>query len=207
MADLDEVSSESETETESEYERQDDDDEDEFAIDDLDEFNEEQQQQKKKTADDDDDEENEVQMEGIHFDDNLSDEEEDDEDDEEYLKKFEEGLTESVIQNHHPELIMHNAEEVETLCKIVRDAAGNVVDPLHRTLPFITKYEKARVLGERARQIENGAQTFIDIEPTLIDSYLIALKEFEAKKVPFIIKRPLPNGGCEYWNLKDLEIL
>lgn len=206
MADLEEVSSESETETESEYERQDDDDEDEFAIDDLDEFNEEHQNKKKPAVTDDD--ENEVQMDGIHFDDNLSDEDdEDDEEDDEYFKKFEEGLTESVIQNHHPELIMHNVDEVETLCKIVRDAAGNVVDPLHRTLPFITKYEKARVLGERARQIENGAQTFIDVEPTLIDSYLIALKEFEAKKVPFIIKRPLPNGGCEYWNLKDLEIL
>lgn len=206
MADLEEVSSESGSETESEYERRDDDDDDDFAVDDLDEFNEEHQ--KRKVIDDEDDDENAVQMEGIHFDDNMSDEETDDDaDDEEYLKKFEEGLNESIIQQYHPELLMHNVEETEALCKVVRDETGHIIDPLHTTLPFITKYEKARVLGERARQIENGAQTFIEIEPTLIDSYLIAVREFEAKKIPFILRRPLPNGGCEYWNLKDLEIL
>jgi hypothetical protein len=32
-------------------------------------------------------------------------------------------------------------------------------------------------------------------------------KELEEKKMPFIIKRPMPNGGCEYWKLSDLEIL
>jgi hypothetical protein len=36
---------------------------------------------------------------------------------------------------------------------------------------------------------------------------LIALKEYEEKKIPFIIKRPLPNGGCEFWRFADLEIL
>jgi len=27
------------------------------------------------------------------------------------------------------------------------------------------------------------------------------------KKIPFVIKRPIPSGGCEYWNLKDLEVI
>jgi hypothetical protein len=31
--------------------------------------------------------------------------------------------------------------------------------------------------------------------------------EFEAKKIPFILARPLPNGSVEYWHLSDLEIL
>jgi hypothetical protein len=31
--------------------------------------------------------------------------------------------------------------------------------------------------------------------------------EFEAKKIPFIIARPLPNGATEYWHLHDLEVL
>ena len=47
----------------------------------------------------------------------------------------------------------------------------------------------------------------VQTEPSVIDGYLIALKEFEEKKIPYIIKRPLPNGGCEYWKLSDLEIL
>ena len=54
----------------------------------------------------------------------------------------------------------------------------------------------------------NLNENYIDeIDDNIIDGYLIALKEFEQKKVPFIIKRPLPNGGCEYWKLPDLEIL
>ena len=35
----------------------------------------------------------------------------------------------------------------------------------------------------------------------------IALKEYEQKKIPFIIRRPIPDGTCEYWKLKDLEML
>ena len=27
------------------------------------------------------------------------------------------------------------------------------------------------------------------------------------KKIPFIIKRPIPGGAFEYWKLKDLEII
>ena len=41
----------------------------------------------------------------------------------------------------------------------------------------------------------------------MIDGYLIALKELEQKKIPFIIQRPLPNGKSEYWRLRDLEQL
>ena len=29
--------------------------------------------------------------------------------------------------------------------------------------------------------------------------------ELAEKRIPFIIRRPLPNGGSEYWNVKDLE--
>jgi len=96
--------------------------------------------------------------------------------------------------------------EVEALSKITRDENGIVIDPLHRTLPFITRYEYARVLGERAKQINAGAKPFVSVsESGLIDGYLIALEEYKQKKIPFIIKRPLPNGGCEYWPLRDLE--
>ena len=93
------------------------------------------------------------------------------------------------------------------MSRVVRDENGNIIDPLHKTLPFITRYEKARILGERAKQINSGAKPFIELEPNVIDGYVIALKEFDAKNIPFIVKRPLPNGGCEYWKLKDLEIL
>jgi DNA-directed RNA polymerase I, II, and III subunit RPABC2 len=141
------------------------------------------------------------EINGISEDDN----DDDDEEDENYLQKFNENLKRNIINENHPELHFHNYDEINNLTTVVRDDTGKIVDPLHRTLPFLTKYEKSRILGERATQINAGAKPFIDVEPNVIDGYLIALAELEQRKIPFIIKRPLSNGGCEYWKLKDLE--
>ena len=100
-----------------------------------------------------------------------------------------------------------NYEEIETLATVVRDADSTIIDPLHRTLPVLTRYEKARILGERAKQINMGAKPFVEVDESMIDGYLIALKELENKLIPFIIQRPLPNGGSEYWRISDLEVL
>lgn len=138
----------------------------------------------------------------------LSDDDDsEDDDDENYLQKFDESLESNIISEFYPELNSHNYEEVQNLSKVIKNKNGEIVDPLHTTLPFITRYEKARIIGERAKQINAGANPFVEIEPSVIDGYLIALKEFEEKKIPFIIKRPLPNGSCEYWKMSDLEIL
>jgi DNA-directed RNA polymerase subunit K/omega len=48
---------------------------------------------------------------------------------------------------------------------------------------------------------------FVKVPEGVIDGYLIALKELEEKKIPFIIRRPLPNRGSEYWHLEDLQII
>jgi DNA-directed RNA polymerase I, II, and III subunit RPABC2 len=139
--------------------------------------------------------------------DNEEEEDDDEDDDENYLQKFDEKIRQNIIGDWHPEMIQHNDEEVETLSKIVRDSDGVIIDPFHKTLPFVTKYERARILGERAKQINSGAKPFIKVEKTIIDGYLIALKEFEEKKIPFIVRRPLPNGCSEYWKFADLQIL
>jgi DNA-directed RNA polymerase I, II, and III subunit RPABC2 len=134
-----------------------------------------------------------------------SDSEEEDEEDDDYLQKLDEHVRSKVIENHHPELKTLNYEEVEALATVIRDKHNHIIDPLHQTLPIMTRYERARILGERARQINAGAKPFIEVEPTLIDGYLIALKELEQKRIPFIIQRPLPHGGSEYWRIADLE--
>lgn len=142
-----------------------------------------------------------------NFNEDTDTDNEDEDDDEDYLQKFDEKIQQKIIENYHPELIMHNNDEIDILSKVVRNENGTIIDPLHKTVPFITKYEKARILGERAKQLNSGANSMIEIDPSIIDGYLIALKEFEEKKIPFIIKRPLPNGGCEYWKISDLEVL
>ena len=130
-----------------------------------------------------------------------------DSDDDHYLQKLDDVNKKNIIKEFHPELLQHNHYEIEALTRVVRNQQGVIVDPLHKTIPFITKYERARILGERAKQINMGAKPLIEIGPEIIDGYLIAEKEFSEKKIPFIVKRPLPNGGCEYWKFKDLEVI
>jgi DNA-directed RNA polymerase I, II, and III subunit RPABC2 len=147
---------------------------------------------------------------GIHFEDDENDDDETDEenkDSSEYFQKLKSSVRESYVDTYHPESMSHNYDEIQTLARVIRNNAGVIVDDLHRTIPIMTKYEKTRILGQRARQINEGAPAFIKIDSTVIDGYLIAVKELEQKKTPFIIRRPLPNGGSEYWRVQDLEIL
>ena len=80
------------------------------------------------------------------------------------------------------------------LIQVVRDSQGNIVDDLHRTLPFLTRFERARIIGQRAGQINSGSTPFVkDIPDNIIDGHLIAEMELALKSIPFIIRRPLPN--------------
>lgn len=148
---------------------------------------------------------------GINFDDDADEDDDNDEDGDrdssEYFQKLGASVSESYIERYHPESMSHNYDEIQTLSRVVRNSAGVIVDDLHRTIPIMTKYEKTRILGQRAKQLNEGAPAFIKIDSTVIDGYLIAVKELEQKKTPFIIRRPLPNGGSEYWRIQDLEIL
>ena len=137
----------------------------------------------------------------------YDDDDGDDDNDENYLQKFDQEMNQNFIKENHPECIIHNYDEVSILTDIVRDSHNIIVDPFHKTIPFLTKYERARILGQRAKQIESGAKPFVKVPESIIDGYLIAEIELREKKIPFIIRRPLPSGACEYWNLRDLELI
>tara|TARA_B100001093_G_scaffold78541_1_gene69719 strand:+ start:7806 stop:8489 length:684 start_codon:yes stop_codon:yes gene_type:complete len=122
-------------------------------------------------------------------------------------KKLEQDVNTNVLLNYHPEIQQISNEELLTLSTITRDKNGNIVDPLHTTIPILTRYEKAKVLGLRAKQLNHGSKPFIKIPRDMINGITIANKELEEQKIPFIIRRPLPNGGSEYWNVSDLELL
>ena len=136
----------------------------------------------------------------------LSDSDDDDEEDEElHLQKFDRSINNNYIVDYHPESVLQNYEEILAMIKVVRDKDGIIIDDLHKTIPYLTKYEKARILGQRAKQINSGATPFIKVPENVIDGYIIAELELKEKRMPFIIRRPLPNGGSEYWSVKDLE--
>lgn len=127
-------------------------------------------------------------------------------DDEEYYKKFENSDSD-YIKKYHPESLTGNSTEIEALSKIIRNANNVIVDENHKTNPFLSKYERTKILGQRTKQLNSGAKPFISVPPNIIDNYLIAQMELTEKKIPVIIRRPLPNGKSEYWKLQDLEVI
>lgn len=136
-----------------------------------------------------------------------SDEDSSEDEDEGYFQKLDKEVLSNYIDIHHPESRVHNYDEVRTLATVTRNKDGVIVDELHRTLPFLTKFEKARILGVRSKQLNEGAKPFVKTPPNVVTGYAIAILELAAKKIPFIIRRPIPNGGSEYWRVSDLELI
>ena len=128
-------------------------------------------------------------------------------DDEDALKKLESGIQRDTLIDYHPEIRQSNYDEILTLSSVVRNKKGTIIDPLHRTVPFLTKYERARCLGLRAKQLAHGADPLIEVPEQMIRSETIAVEELRQRRLPYIIRRPLPHGGNEYWKVADLEML
>ena len=107
----------------------------------------------------------------------------------------------------HPESRFHNYDEIYAASLVTRNENNIIVDKLHTTIPILTKYERAKVLGQRTKQLNAGNKPFVAVERMTMDNSIIAEKELLEKKLPFIIQRPMPGGGVEYWHVKDLEVL
>jgi len=106
----------------------------------------------------------------------------------------------------HPESKFHNYDEIASASIVTRNENNIIVDALHTTIPIMTKYEKTKVIGQRTKQLDIGNQPFVRVDRPTLDNSIIAEQELLEKKLPFIIQRPLPNGGFEYWHVKDLEV-
>ena len=193
--------------------KEEDDDEDQEGLNESEEYEDDSENDEdvQSDPDNDDNEDSDIDVknddsdESVDIDPVARDHDESD-DGEEVLRKFTEKMRNDTILQFHPESISHNYDEVKLLAKIRRNADGVIDDELHKTIPILTKYEKTRILGQRAKQLETGSQTFINPYPAgVVDSYLLAQMEFERGLIPFIIRRPLPGGKSEYWYLNDLE--
>jgi len=128
-------------------------------------------------------------------------------DDEDLLQKFDAENRNEYVKKFHPECFTGNSVEIESLTIITRNELNIIIDENHTTNPFLSKYEKTKILGQRTKQINMGHPPYINVPPNIIDGYLIAELELNEKKIPVIIRRPLPGGKSEYWKLKDLELI
>ena len=92
-----------------------------------------------------------------------------------------------------------NIEDVEIFKKKYTELKSSISN--HN----LNLYEKTRVLCERTQQIEDGSIPYIPNVERFTNAYSIALEEFTMRKIPFIIRRPLPNlKGYEYLKLTDM---
>jgi DNA-directed RNA polymerase subunit K/omega len=73
----------------------------------------------------------------------------------------------------------------------------------------LTIYEKTNIVGVRMEQLAFGAQSYLDYEEEmeLHSIKLIAHRELEKKRIPFILCRSMPNNTKEYWRLEDMHIV
>lgn len=112
------------------------------------------------------------------------------------------------LYQQHPECQLDYVEQVLPKLKVTSlPSMGASVDTNHRTYPFLTHYEKTKIIGLRANQLSKGSAPFISVPKHITDVRDIARLELEQKRLPYMIKRPLPNGTYEYWRLADLLIL
>ena len=87
----------------------------------------------------------------------------------------------------------------------------NVSTEKYITLPWMTKYEFDQLIGVRTMHLSRGAVPFVDIGTDYkVEGNMglrqIALREIQEGQLPYMIKRPLPNGTTEYWPVSKLSL-
>jgi DNA-directed RNA polymerase I, II, and III subunit RPABC2 len=81
----------------------------------------------------------------------------------------------------------------------------------YRSLPIMTKYEFDQIIGLRTMHLSRGAPPLVDIDENYtvvsnINLREIAQRELVEKRLPYMVKRMMPNGKAEYWSVADLDI-
>ena len=153
-------------------------------------------------------------LDNMDDDDTIDDEEDDDDDDEiinedgdddvnsyEVSEKIDDIKTDNSIYDDNDTDIF---EQIDPEIELKRNL--RVPDNERITIPKLTKYEKVRLLGTRAKQISDGSKVFIKSKKVR-NAMDIAELELEHKVIPLKIKRPLPNGKYEIWSIKELELI
>ena len=90
------------------------------------------------------------------------------------------------------EIIEYKIYEAETEFKLKEiDSSDNkiIIGP-----PRLTRFEKARITGDRSLQLSLGAPSLISVSPDIRDSISLAIAEIDSKALPISIRRILPNG-------------
>ncbi|KAK7314984.1 hypothetical protein VNO77_33516 [Canavalia gladiata] len=112
--------------------------------------------------------------------------------------EIEEGAEDDVENNNNEDV---TGEPIETEEKEEQQPE----ERSRKTSKYMTKYERARILGTRALQISMNAPVMVELEGET-DPLEIAMKELRERKIPFTIRRYLPDGSYEDWGVDELIV-
>jgi DNA-directed RNA polymerase subunit K/omega len=152
-------------------------------------------------AEEDDDEfESDEENDVFEFSEDEEDEEEADEEDDDEIED-DDG---DVDVDEDGEVI--NIGNVETNNVNIETISVRTPDDERITPPILNKYEMTRILGERTKQLIEGAPPLVIVNKGETPVQ-VAISELLTKKMPFLIKRQMPYAQYEIWKLRDLEVL
>ena len=154
----------------------------------------------KRTDDDDDDGDgDDVELDG----------EEDDADADEIIEDIDD-KDDDAIQTIDEDCAYGNVKPVKKHEVIIDEIKSDkyIVVPNNQriTKPYMTMNERVRILGDRAQQLLRGAKRMV-VGTENMEASDIAKLELKMGKIPFKIRRPLPNGTVEIWYPSELKII
>jgi DNA-directed RNA polymerase I, II, and III subunit RPABC2 len=94
---------------------------------------------------------------------------------------------------------------------IFRNEVIEAVKQPRVTREFFTKYEYTALIATRAEQLAQGAKPLASLDGLKTSDPLfvwnVAKREIEQRKLPFLIRRQLPNGTSEFWSAQEMEVM
>ena len=95
--------------------------------------------------------------------------------------------------------------EIDANSSLIKTSKSKFIPIKDRqTSRFLTKFERARVVGERAIEISNGSEIKVEIDEGVWDPLKIAEKELKQRKIDYVIRRYLPDNSYEDWRVNEL---
>ena len=100
---------------------------------------------------------------------------------------------------------------MEQVKPIFRAEVVEAMSQPRTTRKYFTKYEFTTLMATRSQQLAEGAKPLVSIEglkssdPMFI--WNVAKREIEQRKLPFLIRRQMPNDTAEYWSAQELEVI
>lgn len=101
------------------------------------------------------------------------------------------------------DIIEELVEKEKNIIINVDEVYKNIIDNTKKTLPLLSKFEKARLVGIRKQQLATGSSPCVKGEFLNLDE--IIEEEFKQKTLPLMIRRILHNGNHEDWRIEEFK--